>query len=369
MDYYRPTWAHIDLKALTHNYKLVKKIVGKDVKTMVTVKADAYGHGILAVSKTLCRLGVDFLGVASIDEGITLRRSGIKQPILVLGVILPGQTKPVLHYDLIQTVCDMKIARELDKRALLSNKKAKVHIKVDTGMGRIGVSYYEALKLIKNISKLKNIEISGVFTHFPMADMDPIFSKNQIKLFSTLLDKIRESKINIKYSHISNSMGLLGYRGSHFNLVRPGLMVYGIPPKKSLDIRLKAVMSLKSRIVCLRDVPKGSGISYGHTFVASRRSRIAVLPIGYGDGYPRILSNRAHVLVRGRFANIVGNICMDQMMVDVTSIPNVRLKDEVILIGKKDKKSITADHLGRLSDSISYEIVCGIGSRVPRIYT
>ncbi len=368
MTYYRPTWAEIDLNSLSRNLSLVKRIVGRGVRILVTVKADAYGHGIVFVSKKLIEKGVDFLGVASIDEGIRLREAGIRCSILVLGAILPEQVKPVIKYNLTQTLFDLDVAKKLSENASFHHKRAKVHIKIDTGMGRLGVNYNEAVKLISDISKLKNIEIEGIFTHFPKADIDKDFTNKQISIFERLKKELDELGIAIKYAHAANSMGVIGYKQSYFNLVRPGLIIYGLSPNRNSQLPLKPVISLKSKIVSIKEFPKGQGISYSHTFVTKRESRIAVLPIGYGDGYPRGLSNKAYVLIRNKKAPIVGTVCMDQIMLDVTGIKGAKIQDEVILIGKDRYNEINADDLARLIDTISYEIVCGIGNRIPRVY-
>jgi len=364
---YRPTWAEVNLKNLEYNFKKIKSLLRPQTRILVIVKADAYGHGLIPVSRRLAANGVDFLGVASIDEGIKLRKAGIKTPILVLGLILKKDIQPLFSYDLIPTVCDEKFAFALNARAAILNKPIRLHIKVDTGMGRIGVAYDDAFGLVKKIHKLKFIVIDGIFTHFPFADINRKFTVFQINLFNKLAGDLKKSGIVIPLVHAANSIGLIDYLDSHFTMVRPGLVIYGLYPKKGLGINLKPVLSLKTRVVFIKQVPAGYGISYGHAYITSRPARIITLPIGYGDGYPRNLSNLASVLIGGRRRRVSGRICMDQIMVDVGS-QKPKIGDEVVLIGKQGKQKITVEELARLSGTIPYEIVCSLGSRIPRIY-
>jgi len=364
---YRPTWAEINLNNLEHNFREVKSLLPCDVKVLVTVKADAYGHGLIAVSKKLSACGVDYLGVASIDEGIRLRKAGIKTPILLLGIILKKDILPLFAYQLTPTVCDKQMACLLNAKAGSLKKPLRLQIKVDTGMGRIGISHDDAFKLVKEVYKLKNIIIEGIFTHFAFADLNRKFTLYQINLFDKLVSSLKKSGIDIPLVHAANSIGLIDYKDSHFTMVRPGLVIYGLHPKEKLGINLRPVLALKTRIVFIKQVPPGYGISYGHTYVTKRTTRIITLPIGYGDGYPRNLSNLAPLLISGRRFRISGRICMDQIMVDVGNF-KARIGDEVVLIGRQASGRITTEELADLSGTISYEIVCGLGSRIPRIY-
>ncbi|MDO8749483.1 MAG: alanine racemase [Candidatus Omnitrophota bacterium] len=368
MKHYRPTWAEINLRNLDYNFRLVKKLVGPKVKILVPVKADAYGHGIIAISKRLEKLGADYLGVASIDEGIILRRNGIKRPILILSPIFPDGVQALLKHNLIPSVCTWELALKLNRQAARRNQKVVIHIKVDTGMQRIGIAHHSARKFIHQVSGLKNILIEGIFTHFPCADNKPVFTREQIRMFEALIRQVEKEGIHIPLKHASNSLGVLDYPAGHFNMVRPGLMIYGLYPKERLKSKLKPVLSLKTRVSYLKAVAKGSGISYGHTYIAKRKMKIATLPIGYGDGYPRSLSNQAHCLIGGEKAKIVGRICMDQLMVDVTRIKKVRTGDPAVLVGFQKTKSVSVEDLAKLAGTISYEIVCGLGNRLPRIY-
>ena len=364
---YRPTWAQVSLKNLEHNFKTIKSRLLSKTKIMVTVKADAYGHGLIPVARRLVANGVNFFGVASIDEGIRLRNAGIKTPVLILGVILKKDILPLFTYNLTPTVCDFEFASALNHKAAKLNTPKSLHIKVDTGMGRIGVLYDEACSLVEKIHDLKFIKIDGIFTHFPLADTNRKFTLWQIKLFQRLVTDLNKRGIDIPLIHAANSMGLIDYRDSYFTMVRPGLAVYGLYPKLGLKINLRPVLSLKTRVIFIKQVPVGYGVSYGHTYKTKRCTRIATLPIGYGDGYPRNLSNLAWVLIANKKWRISGRICMDQIMVDVGS-QKLKVGDEVVLIGKQGTQEITAEELADLSKTIPYEIVCGLGSRIPRIY-
>lgn len=334
---------------------------------MVTVKADAYGHGLIPVSKRLVSCGVNSLGVASIDEGVRLREAGIGLPILILGLILKKDIDPVFRYNLTVTVCDEELAFALNNKAKRYGKAVNAHIKVDTGMGRIGVLPKGAQALVEKIKRLKFINIEGIFTHFAFADMDQDFTVYQINLFNNLIRNLNKAGIHIPLVHAANSMGVIGYKKSHFNMIRPGLAVYGLYPKEGLKINLRAVLALKTRVIHIKKLPSGYGVSYGHDYITKKDTKIAILPVGYGDGYARNLSNKAPVLIRGRRFKISGRICMDQAMVDVGD-SSVLIGDEAVLIGAQGKGKITAEELAALSGTIPYEIVCGLGSRIPRVY-
>ena len=368
MLHYRPTWAEINLKNLDYNLRLVKKLVGPKVKILVPVKSDAYGHGIVAIAKRLEALGIDYLGVASIDEGIALREASITKPILILSTVLSVDVQTLFDYRLVPTVCTKELAFKLNSRAKQKKMVMPIHIKVDTGMHRVGVAHADAFNFIKEIASLKHVKIEGVFTHFPCADNKPSFTRKQIALFEELVKRLKTEGIDIALTHTSNSMGVIGYPEGNFAMVRPGLMLYGLYPKDNLEIRLKPLLGLKTKIIFIKTVPKGKGISYGHTYVTSRKMTVATLPIGYGDGYPRSLSNKAYCLINGKKAKIIGRVCMDQLMVDVTKIKKVRVGQEVVLIGKQKKESISVEQLAKLAGTIPYEIVCNLGGRIKRVY-
>ncbi|MCG8432326.1 MAG: alanine racemase, partial [Candidatus Omnitrophica bacterium] len=354
---YRPTRAEINLAALSENYRQFRKLLPPGVRVLVTVKADAYGHGLIPVAQRLCACGVDFLGVASIDEGIRLRQAGIDVPVLILGLILKENVRPVIDYDLYATVCEDTLAAELDRQAHRAGKVAGVHVKVDTGMGRIGLMPQDARSFIRKVSRLSSLRLDGVFTHFPCADSDDVFTRRQIASFNLLLESLRAEGISVPLVHAANSCAAIDYASSRFTMVRPGLIIYGLSPRRDIGLRVRPVLSLKTRVIFSKRLPRGTGISYGHTYVTKKSSTVITLPIGYGDGYPRNLSNKAPVLLHGKRFRVSGRICMDQMMVDVGDEP-VAAGDEVVLIGTQLGERITAGELAGLADTISYEIVC-----------
>jgi alanine racemase len=369
-DIYRPTWVEIDLSAIEHNFRLIRKIVGPKVKILAVVKADAYGHGMLWVAKRLIKLGVDYLGVASIDEGIVLRKAGIQKPVLLFENILPQFAKKVIEYDLTATVCTDEVAQSLNAYAKSRNKKAKVHIKIDTGMGRLGIWHREALGFIRKINNLPHIRIEGVYTHFPCADSDSDFTQQQISDFKSLIRELEQEDINIPIYHIANSMGNIGYPDSHLDMVRAGLMLYGLYPKDSLKnkIKLRPALSLKSKIIFLKKASCGRSISYGRTFVCPKETMIATVPVGYKDGYLRNLSNRAQVLYKGRRYPVVGRVCMDQLMVDLGVKAKAKVGDVVTLAGIERGEEVSLEELARLAKTINYEIACLLGSRAKIFY-
>ena len=360
------TYAEINLKAIKHNIGEIKKLLAPKVKYMAVVKANAYGHGAKAVAKVAIESGVDYLAVAKLKEALELREAGLVSPILILTESPTSVMDEIVQYDLTQTVYSFSEAKALSDEAQKRGKVAVVHVKIDTGMGRVGVSPSEAVAFIKKISSLPNLEIEGVFTHFAKAeDTKDDFTSNQLNKFQLILSKI--SSIPIK--HAANSAGVLFFPETHLDMVRVGLMMYGLYPlltsRKLID--LKPALSFKSRVTYLKKVPAGTPVSYGFTYVTPSATMIATLPVGYADGFSRQLSNRGQVIIRGRRFPIIGKVTMDLTMVDVGN-SNVKMGDEVIIIGEQSGQSISADEIAQLSDTISYEVVCGIGKRVPRIY-
>lgn len=366
---YRPTWAEVDLRAVEYNYKEIRRLVGKSVKIMAVVKANAYGHGTVEVSGVLEKLGVSYLGVATTDEAVRLRDHDINTPVLIMGPILPSEVRVAIENDVTLTLCDKALLKEI-LRQTKDGSKAKVHIKVDTGMGRIGVWHEEAFDFIKLVSRQKNIIVEGVYTHFSSIGRDSFFTNYQIESFEKLIEKLEKHGIRIPLRHAANSIATVDFKKSHLNLVRPGLIIYGMYPKHTFPklIHLKPALSLKTRVVFIKDVPPGRSISYGRTYITQKHTKIATLPIGYADGFIRNLSNKAEVLVRGHYAPVVGKVTMDQTMIDVGNIKDVRVGDEVVLIGSQGRHEIRAEKLARLAGTIAYETVCSISNRVPRIY-
>lgn len=366
---YRPTWAEIDLGAVAHNYRQVKKAVGKGVMIMAVVKANAYGHGTVEVSRTLESMGVDYLGVATTDEAVRLRDHGITAPVLVLGSVLPEEIKAAVEKNITLTLASYDLLKAI-KKECGPHHRMKVHIKVDTGMGRIGVWHEEALDFIKHISQERCIIIEGIYTHFASAGRDDFFTQYQIESFEKLLGRLEGFDIRVPMRHSANSIATVDFKRSHMNLVRPGLIIYGMYPKPNFPklIKLKPAMSFKTRIVYIKDTPPGRSISYSRTYITEKHTKIATLPVGYADGYPRGLANKAHVLVRGKQAPVVGKVTMDQTMINVGHIRNVRIGDEVVLIGRQGREEIRTEKLARMAGTIAYEVVCSISNRVPRVY-
>ncbi len=369
---YKRLVAEIDLDAVDFNIKSIIKRVGGKAKIIGTVKADAYGHGAVEVSEVLAENGVDMFSVAMIDEGINLRNNGIKAPILVLGLTPPEYVKEAVEYDLIQTVSDYNTAEAISKAAKELNKKAVIHIKIDTGMGRIGFRpEKEAFDEIEKISKLENIEINGIFTHFCTSDeKDKTFTYTQRDRFVYAVTELEKRGINIPIKHASASAGLMDFDDLFFNAVRPGIILYGYYPSDDVmkdRLPLKPVMSLKSYVMYIKNIENGDTIGYGRTYMADEKRTIATIPAGYADGYNRLLSNKGYVLVNGKRAPLKGRICMDQCMADITGI-NVKQWDEVVLMGKQGNEEITADEIAKEIGTISYEVLCMVSKRVPRVY-
>ncbi len=365
----RPTAALVDLNALDHNFKEVLNRTGGR-KVLAVVKARAYGHGAVAIARRLVQLGTDMLGVALVEEGRELRNAGIEAPILVMGGVAPGQAEAIAALNLIPAVFQLPVAQALSGAAIRLKTTVTVHVKIDTGMGRIGTTPEGAVQLIEALKSLKGIDVQGLMTHFADADLkDKQFSSKQMDRFDGLLKTLQARGIDIPLRHAANSAAILDYRRALFTMVRPGLMLYGYNPlkdKTSADI--KPVLSLGTRISFLKKVPAGVSISYGRTFITRRESVIGTIPIGYADGYSRGLSNRGEALVRGMRVPVVGRVCMDMCMLDVTDVPGVSEQDDVVLIGKQGAESITADDIAAWTGTIPYEILCGISSRVPRVY-
>lgn len=368
----RPTIAEINLQALQHNLHQVMRLTGAEREILAVVKADAYGHGAIEISRTLEREGVRFLGVATVEEGIELRQAGIDASITVLGGVFPEQHGLLLDWKLTPVLYHLPWAEELSRTVQARGDKIAVQIKVDTGMGRLGLNPEEAQAAIPKIVSLPGLSVEGVISHFADADLeDKAFTEAQLGKFLALREHLSGIGIRIPFWHMSNSAAVMDFPPALFNMVRPGIMLYGYMPSDSFPgkVELQPVLSWKTRIIHLKEVPAGTPLSYGRTFVTRRKSRIATLAVGYADGYSRSLSNRAEVLVNGRRAPVVGRVTMDMVLTDVTDIPEANLGEQATLIGKDGEDRITAWDLARWGNTIAYEVLCGIGRRVPRIYS
>ena len=369
----RPTWAEIDLNALAHNFRVVRDQVGPDVKILAAVKANAYGHGAVECARRLESEGADWFGVALPEEEIELRETGIMAPILCLGGFWPGQEAACLRERLTPVVYRLDMVESLNQTALEAGIIADVHVKVDTGMGRLGVRADEVSQFCKSLKSFSNIRVDGVMTHLASADdLDQEeFTSKQIERFEQVVRTFRELGFTPEYVHAANSAATFA-RARVGNLVRLGGALYGfrrdVFPGNIQAPALQPVMSLYSRIMLLKRVPKGERLGYGATFETMRDSLIATLPIGYNDGYSRALSNRGRVIIRGHLAPVVGRVSMDMTLVDVTGIPGVAADDQVTLLGQDGNISIAAEDIAEIAGTISYEISCGISDRVPRIY-
>lgn len=367
----RPVWAEINLDNLAHNIREVRKHTDKDALVTAVVKANGYGHGSVEISRTFLDNGADRLAVALLTEAIELRKGNITEPILILGYTPPTQYEKLLEYNIIQTIYNYEDAKILSNKAVELGKKATIHIKIDSGMGRIGfLPIEDSIKDIINISKLPNIYVEGIFTHLAKADeIDKSHAMEQFEKYMKVVNNLEKHGLSIPIKHVSNSAGIIDIPKFNLNMVRAGIMIYGFYPSEEVEknMKLKPAMALKAKISHLKVVPKGTGISYGQIFVTEKESKIATIPIGYADGFTRMLTGKAEVAVRGKRAKIVGKICMDQCMIDVTNIDDVKLGDEVVIFGY-GLDCPSADELASKLGTINYEIVCMVGRRVPRVY-
>jgi alanine racemase len=362
-------WVEIDLDSLRKNYRALKDKIGETRKVLVAVKADAYGHGAVEISRTLQQEGVDMVGVASVDEAVELKRGGIDCPIVVLSPTTFDFVPVILKNGFRSNVSNFQYAQSLSAAALRMDTRAKVHVEIDTGMGRTGVPWAEALDFVRKTQDLGGIELEGIFTHFAVAEENREYTDEQMSKFFKVLHQLETNGIVVPLKHCANSAGILHYPHSYLNMVRPGLMLYGLFPNstpRTIDIR--PIMSFKTRVVHIQRIPSGNSISYGRRFFTQRDSIIATISVGYGDGFSRSLSNRGEVIIRGKRAKIVGTVCMDLTMVDCSDISGIQLGDEVTLIGRDGLEEMTPDELANLVGTISYEVTSSIGPRVPRIF-
>ncbi|HOE16140.1 MAG TPA: alanine racemase [Syntrophorhabdaceae bacterium] len=365
------TTAYIDLGVLEENYRTIRARVPQNVKVLCVVKADAYGHGAVQVSRRLEENGVDYLGVANVEEGTELRKAGIKSPILVMGGILPWDPEePFDEHDLVPVIYDTGMIEKLKRKGSRSGKTLKVHIKVDTGMGRLGFRPEEVPDIARLMKKLPHIEIEGCMSHFSSSEVRDEYGLNQIRIFEKSLQALQKEGIALKIAHMANSGAITNYPEGYFDMIRVGISLYGSHPAKELSTKLpvRQVMRFVSKVALIREFPPGSPLSYGRTFTTSGRTRVAYIPVGYADGYPRALSNKGSVLIKGKRCNIVGRICMDWFLVDITDIGNAATGDEVVLLGHDGTSTITADEIAECAGTIPYEILCKISKRVARVY-
>ena len=373
-DHYYRVEARVDLNAIRHNLKQVRNKLHKGTKLMVIIKADAYGHGAVPIAKALDEEWIDAYGVAIIEEAIELRAAGITKPILILGYTPKEQYSLVVAYDVTQTVFQYEMAEALSAEAVRQGRPAKIHIKIDTGMSRIGYpDSPESVKEIKQISQLDGIQIEGLFTHFARADeSDKSSTERQLQRFLDFTDILEREGISIPIKHASNSAGAIDHKRAELNMIRCGIATYGIYPSEEVsrtEVQLIPAMELITHVIYVKEVEAGVGISYGATYVTGRKTKVATIPVGYADGYSRNLSNTGKVIIHGQYAPIIGRICMDQFMVDVTDIDGVKQGDFVTLLGREGNSYISVEELAAWSHSFPYELVCNVGKRIPRVYT
>ena len=374
MEKYNRIKALISLDAVKYNFEQMKKNIKEGTKIIAVIKADAYGHGAVPIAAMLENL--DYIwgfATATAQEALQLRREGITRPILILGLVFEEYYEELAREDVRMAVCDYETARKFSEAAASCGKKALIHLAADTGMTRIGFKdSEESLEEIRRIYELDNVEVEGLFTHFARADeYDRTPAMVQLKRYLDFANLLEKNGIHIPLHHCSNSAGIIRVPEANLNLVRAGITIYGIYPSEEVEkdvVKLQPVMSLKSHISYVKDVEPGTEVSYGGTYTTDRVTRLATIPVGYADGYPRMLSNKGWVLIHGKKAPICGRVCMDQFMVDITHIPDAKTGDEVTLLGTDGEEEITADTIGDLSGRFSYEFVCDISKRVPRIY-
>ena len=385
----RATFAEINLDSFRHNLHSIKSLIGPDVGTMAIIKADAYGHGAIQCAHAAIKEQVNYIGVGIIQEAIELRENGITSPILILGGIYPNEIEDLIKYNLSTSLSSSVIASAISKKAEQANKSVGVHIKIDTGMGRLGIQPEDFLSLLNNIITCKNLKIEGIFTHLSSADEeDPETTHHQISIFSNVLKKLHTTNFSKMISennrilfHSANTAGLLRFPESRFDLVRPGISLFGSFPSPTVAsvfdsltnenkaTKLRPVMNWKTKIIQIQTLRKGVPISYGGRYVTKNdRTRIATIPVGYADGLSRRLSNNMELLVKETRVKQVGTICMDMCLIDVTSLPDVKMGDEVVIFGSQGNGQIKVEELATKADTIPYEILCGVGKRVPRIY-
>lgn len=374
MKTYSRVYAKIDLDAIAYNMEQMKQNIRPETKVMAVIKADGYGHGAVQIAEMMERWNYIWgFAVATLDEAVVLRTEGIQKPILVLGCVFPDQYMEMLKHEIRMNIYTEEMAESISRMAAREGKTAYMHIKLDTGMSRLGFGINEqSAETIKRISKMPNVNMEGIFTHFTKADeKDKSFTKKQIQEFVWMTERLKEKNVRFTYEHCSNSAGIIDVPEANFDIVRAGISAYGLYPSEEVDktnVKLKPALALKSHVAFVKEIESGTPVSYGGTFVAKEKMKIATIPVGYADGYPRSLSNKGYVLIRGKKAPILGRVCMDQFMVDVTQIEGVSFGDKVTMIGKDGNEILPVEVLSELSGRFNYEFVCDLGKRIPRVY-
>lgn len=374
MKTYSRVYARIDLDAIASNMEHMRQNLGENTKIMAVIKADGYGHGAVQIAQML--ENIDYVwgyAVATLDEAVVLKTEGMKKPVLVLGCVFPDQYMEMLRYDIRMNVYTEEMAEAISQMAAREGMTAYMHIKLDTGMARLGFDTgMESVEAIHRIGQMKNVCMEGIFTHFAKADeLDKTFTQRQIKDFLWMTNQLKEKGVTFEYEHCANSAAIIDVPDAYFDLVRAGISTFGLYPSEDVNkknVRLKPAMALKSHVACVKKIKQDIPVSYGGTFVSDKPMTIATIPVGYADGYPRNLSNVGHVLIRGKKAPIIGRVCMDQFMVDVTDIEGVNFGDNVTLIGKDGNETISVEDLSELSGRFNYEFICDLGKRIPRVY-
>ena len=379
-NYFRRTWAQISLNRIEHNYKVIREQISDRTKLCCVIKADAYGHGALEFAELYEQLGADFFAVSNLEEALQLRIGGIKLPILILGYTPASYAKELSDNNISQAILSLEYAKELSESAKTFGVCVKSHIKIDTGMSRIGIMCQDtkrdnAPEEVMEIFSLSNLEIEGIFTHFAVSDEKESgeeYTLHQIECVEYIINSLKENGIDTDkiIKHCSNSAAIMDYKSAHMDMVRAGIILYGLSPSSKLkgQIALKPAMEIKSVVAHIKDVEAGTTISYGRTFEAEKKMKIATVPIGYADGYIRNLANDAYMIVKGKKAKVVGRICMDQCMIDISEIEGVKVGDTVTVVGKTGNTEITMDDVASWTGTINYEVVCLVGKRVPRVY-
>lgn len=371
MDTFRRCWAEISLAALKNNLAQIRQRIDAGVQILVPVKADAYGHGMEPVAQAAVDAGAQWLGVANVAEAARVRRILPQTPILILGASFSEEASEIVRQNVSAVACTLDFIRRLDQAAAKQKTKARIHVKIDTGMGRIGVWHEEAIPFLEETQKFDHVMLEGICSHFPSAEEEKdSFTQEQIIRFEGILKECRRRDIQVPLMHLANSSGILFYPASHLNLVRPGILIYGVAPGSQLQppALFQPLLTLKSRIIFIKETDAGRTISYGRTYQTSQKTRIATIPIGYGDGYARSLSNRAQVLIGRRRCPIVGRVTMDQIMVDVGLQSNVNVGDPVVLIGNDCDSQIHVEEIAQWANTIPYEILTNLGDRIHRVY-